>query len=395
MFDVPDFLVPTLTELVTLLVFRQARRLVFGYDRRRVTNNDKAWREKAGRVRLVPLSELGAPQEYIPASSPRCGSTVEDGAERGARNEEDGEGGAVDADPTDREVVADSRSDNDGGPVDSGEPAGVDTDARLAGGQEPNSAAGGSAAVAASPAAKTTASACANAGGGTTAEDGQEEATPAAPSTDEGAAAAAAYARASREFERLGECATPAEMLDVVKAGMTLLSEEAARISGSDKPLDADSLLPLLVHSLAHANLPRVHEALNLLRNFQDAGWGGEQEYYVTCLEAAVSFVLAWGAPADPDADGDDDDNNAADTAKGSKAAAGKKLLARGDGSGGGSSSRNDATASGRRAARRAGEEEEEERDKGREALVRLGIFLEKHEVQEDTVDVLSSAGWL
>ncbi|CAN0052308.1 unnamed protein product, partial [Ectocarpus fasciculatus] len=47
MFDVPDFLVPTLTELVTLLVFRQARRLVFGYDRRRVTNNDKAWREKA------------------------------------------------------------------------------------------------------------------------------------------------------------------------------------------------------------------------------------------------------------------------------------------------------------------------------------------------------------
>ncbi|CAN0273911.1 unnamed protein product, partial [Ectocarpus sp. 4 AP-2014] len=53
---------------------------------------------------------------------------------------------------------------------------------------------------------------------------------------------------------------------------------------GSDKPLDADSLLPLLVHSLAHANLPRVHEALNFLRNFQGAGWGGEQEYYVTCL---------------------------------------------------------------------------------------------------------------
>ncbi|CBJ30987.1 conserved unknown protein [Ectocarpus siliculosus] len=189
-------------------------------------------------------------------------------------------------------------------------------------------------------------------------------------------------------------------MLDVVKAGMTLLSEEAARISGSDKPLDADSLLPLLVHSLAHANLPRVHEALNFLRNFQGAGWGGEQEYYVTCLEAAVSFVLGWGAAADPNADGDDGNNNnkdgdntTTDSTKGSKAEAGKKLFGRGDGSGG-SSSGNEATAAGRRAARQAGEEEEEP-DKGREALVRLGIFLEKHEVQEDTVDVLSSAGWL
>ncbi|CBJ30986.1 hypothetical protein Esi_0227_0036 [Ectocarpus siliculosus] len=47
MFDVPDFLVPTMTGLVALLVFRQARRLVFGYDRRRVAKSDEAWREKA------------------------------------------------------------------------------------------------------------------------------------------------------------------------------------------------------------------------------------------------------------------------------------------------------------------------------------------------------------
>lgn len=31
----------------------------------------------------------------------------------------------------------------------------------------------------------------------------------------------------------------------------------------------------------------------------------------------------------------------------------------------------------------------------GREALMRLGIFLENHQLQEDTVDVLSSLGWL
>lgn len=46
-------------------------------------------------------------------------------------------------------------------------------------------------------------------------------------------------------------------------------------------------------------------------------------------------------------------------------------------------------------AAERARREEREQQEKGREALLRLGIFLEKHEVQEDTVDVLSSAGWL
>ncbi|CAN0103426.1 unnamed protein product [Ectocarpus sp. 12 AP-2014] len=185
-------------------------------------------------------------------------------------------------------------------------------------------------------------------------------------------------------------------MLDVIKAGMTLLSEEAARISGSDKPLDADSLLPLLVHSLAHANLPR----------FEASGGGNGwvsiafDLYLSPLVEAAVSFVLDWGAAADPNADGDDgnnnnkdDDNTTTDSAKGSKAAAGNKLLGRGDDRGG-SSSGNDATAAGRPVARRAGEEEEEP-DKGRKALVRLGIFLEKHEVQEDTVDVLSSAGWL
>lgn len=42
-----------------------------------------------------------------------------------------------------------------------------------------------------------------------------------------------AYARASLEFERLGACTTPTDMLGVVKAGMTSLCDEAARISVS------------------------------------------------------------------------------------------------------------------------------------------------------------------
>lgn len=38
---------------------------------------------------------------------------------------------------------------------------------------------------------------------------------------------------------------------------------------------------------------------------------------------------------------------------------------------------------------------EERERAEGLKDLMRLGIFLDNHEVQEDTVDVLSSAGYL
>lgn len=53
-----------------------------------------------------------------------------------------------------------------------------------------------------------------------------------------------------------------------------------------------------------------------------------------------------------------------------------------------------DAAFAAKRAAR-AREEERKQQKEGREALMRLGIFLEKHEVQEDTVDVLSCAGWI
>ena len=49
-FHVPDVLVPSLTDLVALLVFRQARRLVFGYDRRRVRALDSVWTKKASVV---------------------------------------------------------------------------------------------------------------------------------------------------------------------------------------------------------------------------------------------------------------------------------------------------------------------------------------------------------
>lgn len=67
-FDVPDILVPALSELVASLVFRQARPLLLGYDRGPVAANDLVWRHKVSScalkhswsesVRLIQLSLL-------------------------------------------------------------------------------------------------------------------------------------------------------------------------------------------------------------------------------------------------------------------------------------------------------------------------------------------------
>lgn len=117
----------------------------------------------------------------------------------------------------------------------------------------------------------------------------------------------------------------------------------------------------------------------------------------VSCYrEAAVAFVLDWKAdhnkndlsatPSNPDAavlpSGTMNDRGN----HGSKAMMAK--IPEGDGDGG------DAAFAAKRAAR-AREMERKQLKEGREALMRLGIFLERHEVQEDTVDVLSCAGWI
>lgn len=117
----------------------------------------------------------------------------------------------------------------------------------------------------------------------------------------------------------------------------------------------------------------------------------------VSCYrEAAVAFVLDWKPDSNkndlwttstsPDttvlsAETVDDGGNHA-----SKAIITKKPEVGGDSG--------DAAFATKRAAR-AREEELKQQKEGREALMRLGIFLEKHEVQEDTVDVLSCAGWI
>lgn len=65
-----------------------------------------------------------------------------------------------------------------------------------------------------------------------TARAGASEAGSAAAGEAKGEAVASrTYARTSREFGRLGDCFTPSEMVAVVRAGMSSLAEDAARIS--------------------------------------------------------------------------------------------------------------------------------------------------------------------
>ena len=69
--------------------------------------------------------------------------------------------------------------------------------------------------------------------------------------------------------------------------------------SSGPKPLDADTMFPILVWCLCHAHCPRLHRTLAFLRHFAleakaEAGEDtGEADYYLTCTEAAFSHVLA------------------------------------------------------------------------------------------------------
>lgn len=109
--------------------------------------------------------------------------------------------------------------------------------------------------------------------------------------------------------------------------------------------------------------------------------------------EAAVSFVLDWRPESDPHGSGIDRLQSPTPVGAGglfpsvSPVGAGPSFLVgvKGVNSRSLDSERREAE----------GAKEERERQQGREALMRLGIFLERHEVHEDTVDVLSSGGWL
>jgi hypothetical protein len=116
---------------------------------------------------------------------------------------------------------------------------------------------------------------------------------------------------------------------------MQWLHREAMQISGSSDYLGADVLFPIIILVLVHSNIPFMHLILQYIRSF-GAGEGlgeiGAQAcghfvtlptvrstlslfllliraaYYLTCIEAAVAFVMKAQAPPEIDAQCQEED---------------------------------------------------------------------------------------
>jgi len=106
------------------------------------------------------------------------------------------------------------------------------------------------------------------------------------------------YGSASAVFGSLVRCLSPEDMLHTMLIGVKALHVEAGLVLKAKDPeagppaMDADTLFPLLVYAIVGASkmLKDVHVCIYLMRNFSDGT--GEAEYYLTALEAAVSFVM-------------------------------------------------------------------------------------------------------
>lgn len=104
------------------------------------------------------------------------------------------------------------------------------------------------------------------------------------------------YGRAARLLSTITLAMSPKEVFFVVMQAMTLLQVCATDISsannnGKREVLGADLMFPLLVMTLAHANVPNIHFILEYLHHFSDIDSYGEIAYYVTSIEAAVEFI--------------------------------------------------------------------------------------------------------
>lgn len=82
-------------------------------------------------------------------------------------------------------------------------------------------------------------------------------------------------------------------------SAMRCLHHEAVVISGDGRPLDADTMFPILLYALVYADLPDLFSIIYILRNFSTGDYEGETAYYITCLEAAVSHLDTMSLPED------------------------------------------------------------------------------------------------
>jgi uncharacterized membrane protein YgcG len=108
----------------------------------------------------------------------------------------------------------------------------------------------------------------------------------------------APYAHASRILSLLSTSLTPREITHNLLLALKWLLKDAVELSGKRDYLGADLMFPILVLVLINAQIPCMHLVLHFLHKFGQHDVQGEAAYYITCLEAAVAFVLRIDVPS-------------------------------------------------------------------------------------------------
>ena len=219
------------------------------------------------------------------------------------------------------------------------------------------------------------------------------------------------YAHASRILSLLASSITPREVTHNLLLALKWLLKDAVQLSGRRDYLGADLMFPILVLVLVNAQIPTMHLVLHFLHKFGEYDvqvwpfrfssllfsappppflplshcpspshhphaspllvYQGEAAYYVTCLEAAVAFVLRMEAPSEPDASAD----AAHDESLLNPDASRDLSVDAGDDSPGRGSDRADPS--------------------GETDMEKLSAWLRDQQTMEETIEILQAEGWM
>ena len=108
------------------------------------------------------------------------------------------------------------------------------------------------------------------------------------------------YWRVSKILSMLTSTTNPKELCNLLLLSVNWLMKEAVAISQKSDYLGADTVFPILVLSLVYADIPNIHLILHYLHDYGEISDAGEVGYYITCLEAAVEYII--GLEVDPEA---------------------------------------------------------------------------------------------
>lgn len=114
------------------------------------------------------------------------------------------------------------------------------------------------------------------------------------PLRDDPSDHSAPYSHCCRLLSGLGSCFVPKECLNIIMQAMRWMLIDATNVSTESRfeVLGADQMFPILVLVLAHSDLPFIHLLLNVLHEYGELDRNPEAEYYTTCMEAAVAYVV-------------------------------------------------------------------------------------------------------